>query len=95
MDPTTGLQGLSRRAALCYSKFGNFDEKYPDANMITNMILSDFNIVEIPGWHYKPGEIDMTHLWSYRGKAQPGIPAIDSKFHCTGTLYASDFRTND
>lgn len=34
-----------------------------------------------PGWHYKPGEIDMTYLWSYRGKAQPGIPAIDSKFH--------------
>lgn len=34
-----------------------------------------------PGWNYKPGEIDMTHLWSYRGKAQPGIPAIDSKFH--------------
>jgi len=34
-----------------------------------------------PGRHYKPGEIDMTHLWSYRGKAQPGIPAIDSKFH--------------
>lgn len=34
-----------------------------------------------PGWHYKPGEIDMTHLWSYRGKAQEGIPAIDSRFH--------------
>ena len=34
-----------------------------------------------PGWHYKPGEIDMTPFWSYRGKAQPGIPAIDSKFH--------------
>lgn len=34
-----------------------------------------------PGWHYEPGEIDMTHLWSYRGKAQPGIPAIDSRFH--------------
>lgn len=34
-----------------------------------------------PGWHYRPGEIDMTHLWSYRGKAQKGIPAIDSKFH--------------
>lgn len=34
-----------------------------------------------PGWHYQPGEIDMTHLWSYRGKAQKGIPAIDSKFH--------------
>lgn len=34
-----------------------------------------------PGWHYKPGEIDMTHLWNYRGKAQEGIPAIDSRFH--------------
>lgn len=34
-----------------------------------------------PGWHYEPGQIDMTHLWSYRGKAQPGIPAIDSRFH--------------
>lgn len=34
-----------------------------------------------PGWKYEVGEIDMTHLWSYRGKAQPGIPAIDSKFH--------------
>ncbi len=34
-----------------------------------------------PGWNYKPGEIDMTQLWSYRGKAQPGIPAIDCRFH--------------
>lgn len=34
-----------------------------------------------PGWVYQPGEIDMTQLWSYRGKAQQGIPAIDSKFH--------------
>ena len=34
-----------------------------------------------PGWNYKPGEIDATQLWSYRGKAQTGIPAIDSRFH--------------
>lgn len=34
-----------------------------------------------PGWHYNPGEIDMTQLWSYRGKAQKGIPAVDSRFH--------------
>ena len=34
-----------------------------------------------PGWHYKKGEIDMTQLWSYRGKAQKGIPAIDSRYH--------------
>ena len=39
-----------------------------------------------PGWKYSPGEIDMTQLWSYRGKAQPGIPAIDCRFH-----YANHF----
>lgn len=39
-----------------------------------------------PGWHYRQGEIDMTQLWSYRGKAQPGIPAIDCRFH-----YANHF----
>ena len=41
-----------------------------------------------PGWNYKPGEIDMTQLWSYRGKAQKGIPAIDCRFH-----YANHFDT--
>lgn len=34
-----------------------------------------------PGWRYAPGEIDMTQMWSYRGKAQPGIPAIDCRYH--------------
>lgn len=34
-----------------------------------------------PGWHYQPGEIDMIHMWSYRGKLQEGIPTIDSRFH--------------
>lgn len=34
-----------------------------------------------PGWNYQAGEIDMTQLWSYRGKAQPDIPAIDSRYH--------------
>lgn len=34
-----------------------------------------------PGWNYKPDEIDMTQLWSYRGKAQAGIPAVDSRLH--------------
>lgn len=34
-----------------------------------------------PGWNYKPGEIDMTHMWSYRGEQKKGIPAVDSRFH--------------
>ena len=41
-----------------------------------------------PGWNYKPGEIDMTQLGSYRGKAQKGIPAIDCRYH-----YANHFDT--
>lgn len=48
MDPTTGLQGLSRRAVLFYSKYDHFDDKYPDANMIMQMLLLGFRVEEIP-----------------------------------------------
>ena len=34
-----------------------------------------------PGWNYKAGEIDMTQMWSYRGRPTPGVPAIDCKLH--------------
>lgn len=34
-----------------------------------------------PGWNYGPGEIDATQLWSYRGRAQEGIPAVDCRLH--------------
>ena len=46
-DPTTGLQGLSRRAFFYYSKFSNFDDRYPDANMIMNMLLLGYNVREV------------------------------------------------
>lgn len=79
MDPTTGLQGLSRRAALCYSKFGNFDEKYPDANMITNMLLSDFNIVEIPA---------VMHLREHGKRMHSGLKPIGYMFHMFFSILA-------
>ena len=47
-DPTTGLQGLSRRAFLYYSRYSQLDERYPDANMITQMLLLQFQVAEIP-----------------------------------------------
>lgn len=47
-DPTTGLQGLSRRVVLFYSKYNHFDDKYPDANMIMQMLLLGFQVKEIP-----------------------------------------------
>ena len=48
MDPTTGLQGLSRRAFLYYSKYSHFDDLYPDANMLTQMLLLGFRVREVP-----------------------------------------------
>lgn len=72
MDPTTGLQGLSRRATLYYSKFGNFDNKYPDANMITNMLLSGFHMVEIPA---------VMHSREHGKSMHSGLKPIGYMFH--------------
>lgn len=52
MDPTTGLQGLSHRAVSFYAGFGHFDDRYPDANMIMQMLLLGFGVVEIPAVMY-------------------------------------------
>lgn len=48
MDPTTGLQGLSRRAFSYYALFNHFDDRYPDANMIMQMLLLGFQVEEVP-----------------------------------------------
>lgn len=47
-DPTTGLQGLSRRAFQFYSGYGHFDSRYPDANMLIQILLLGFRVREIP-----------------------------------------------
>lgn len=47
-DPTTGLQGLSIRALLYYSVYSHFDDKYPDTNMLLQMILLGYQVEEIP-----------------------------------------------
>ncbi len=47
-DPTTGLQGLSRRAFSFYAGYNRFDDKYPDANMLMQMLLLGFRVEEIP-----------------------------------------------
>ena len=72
MDPTTGLQGLSRRAVLYYSKYGNFDSKYPDANMIMNMLLAGCYIVEIPA---------VMHNREYGKSMHSGLKPIWYMFH--------------
>lgn len=47
-DPTSGLQGLSYPVFSYYATYGNFDNNYPDANMIVQMSLLGFCIQEIP-----------------------------------------------
>ncbi len=47
-DPTTGLQGLNRKAFFYYSRYDCFDDRYPDANMILQMILLGFRVAQIP-----------------------------------------------
>jgi glycosyltransferase involved in cell wall biosynthesis len=47
-DPTSGLQGVSRNAFSFYAKFNQFATDYPDANMIIQMSLNNFNVSEIP-----------------------------------------------
>ena len=54
-DPTTGLQGLSRKAVMYYSKYNHFDDKYPDTNMIMQMLLLKFKIVEVPAVMHPSG----------------------------------------
>lgn len=47
-DPTTGLQGLNRKAFIYYSEYDHFDDKYPDANMLMQMLLLGYHVEEIP-----------------------------------------------
>lgn len=59
-DPTSGLQGLSRRAVKYYSHYGNFDDRYPDANMIMQMALLGYRLQEIPAvMHYRTAGVSM------------------------------------
>lgn len=47
-DPTTGFQGLSRRAFTYCSQYNHFDYQYPDANIIMQMLLQQFRVTEVP-----------------------------------------------
>lgn len=66
-DPTTGLQGLSQRTFRYYMERGHYD-KYPDANIVIQMLLLGFHIVEIPAvMHIRTDGKSMHHglkaLW--------------------------------
>jgi hypothetical protein len=61
-DPTSGLQGLNRKTMLYYSKYNGFDDRYPDANMVMQMLLLGFRIDEIPAvMHQRFAGVGMHH----------------------------------
>lgn len=47
-DPTTGLQGLSKNIIEYYSNFNQFDNKYPDSNVLLDAANHGFTFSEIP-----------------------------------------------
>lgn len=64
MDPTTGLQGLSRRAFTYYSGYNHFDDQYPDANMIMQMMLLGYRVEEVPAvMHSRVEGVSMHSGW--------------------------------
>lgn len=69
-----------------YIHIGTDEVKFTNADFACEMVefvrnLGKKVISWNPGWNYREGEVDMTHMWSFRGKPTPGIPAIDLRFH--------------
>lgn len=84
----TLLTEVAEAMQVPYIHIGTDEVQFTDPTFVPEMVafvrsLGKKVISWNPGWHYKTGEIDMTHLWSYRGTAQAGIPAIDSRLHYT------------
>lgn len=52
-DLTSGLQGMNKKAFSYYAQYQNFDTKYPDLNMLVQMLLLGFEIQEIPAIMYE------------------------------------------
>lgn len=82
-DPTTGLQGLSRRVVLFYSKYDHFDDKYPDANMIMQMLLLGFRVEEIPA---------VMHLRTEGESMHSGLKPVIYMFRMFLSILAVEFR---
>ncbi|KGN97177.1 family 20 glycosylhydrolase [Porphyromonas sp. COT-290 OH3588] len=80
------LREVAETLDVPYIHIGTDEVEFTDPEFVPEMVafirsLGRKVISWNPGWQYKAGEIDMTQLWSYRGKAQHSIPAIDSRLH--------------
>lgn len=79
-DPTTGLQGLSREVFCYYSDARHFDDKYPDANIILQMLLLGYELAEIPAVMHARGSGESMHrgfrVFWYMCRMFFDIPAV-------------------
>lgn len=69
-----------------YIHLGTDEVKFTNPEFVPEMVAFarslGFKVISWnPGWDYQEGEIDLLHLWSYRGKRNGTIPVIDSRFH--------------
>lgn len=81
-DPTTGLQGLNRKTFRYYAKDGHYD-RFPDANIIIQMLLLDCRIVEIPAvMHVRTDGQSMHH----------GVRAVWYMLRMMGSILGVIFR---
>jgi glycosyltransferase involved in cell wall biosynthesis len=47
-DPTSGFKGYRKNVFTYFSKFNNFPDDYPDADILIKMLKMDFTLKEIP-----------------------------------------------
>lgn len=71
---------------LPYLHIGTDEVKFTNPDFVPEMVkfVRDHGKKAVswnPGWKYRPGEIDMIQMWSYRGTPMEGTPTIDSRFH--------------
>jgi len=69
-----------------YMHLGTDEVKFTSGDFVPSMVelarsLGKKVISWNPGWDYSPGEIDITQMWSYRGRPLEGTPVIDCRFH--------------
>lgn len=65
-DPTSGLQALNRKAFSHYATYGKFDYRYPDVNMVVQMLLQGYKIGECKAvMHQRVAGVSMhSGLWN-------------------------------
>lgn len=78
-DPTTGLQGLGRKAFSYYAGYRHFDDRYPDANMILQMLLLGFRIEEVPA---------LMHVRTTGKSMHSGLKPVTYMFRMTFSMLA-------